>query len=479
LDQKRPWGVNLATDGLSFQPLVFIPVTNLKQLLESLAALLGEPQDAGDGILEMEVFNQRLLFKEVNGWAYISQSPEVLATVPADPTKLLGGLDKTYDIAVRLHIQNIPEVYRTLAIDQLRMGVETGLGRLPDETDEAFDARKKLADQQLDAITGAINDIEQLTLGVALDSTAKSGRLDLTVAAVADSPSGKQLAQLQSTTSDFAGFLLADAAASLNVTAKLPKTDTEQIVAGLTALRARALQHIEGESQIVKDEASKKLAKEMVTEVFDTIQATFETGRIDAGATLSLGEKSMALAVGAFVTNPVALEDALKKLAKLGASEPNFPGIKFDADKHGDIRFHTASIPVPQDQEIAKVLGDKLDVAVGIGPKSVYLAVGNENVKLLKKLIDKSKADASKKQPPVQLNVALAQIFQFAANLPGDRTEAKAMCDELAKSKGKDKVAVQLLPEKNAMTIRIDAQEGVLRILANAAKGMTAGFGGP
>ena len=65
--------------------------------------------------------------------------------------------------------------------------------------------------------------------------------------------------------------------------------------------------------------------------------------------------------------------------------------IKFDADKHAGVSFHTASIPVPSDQNISKVVGDKLDVAVGIGEKSVYLALGTDSLKLAKKLIDKSK----------------------------------------------------------------------------------------
>ena len=51
------------------------------------------------------------------------------------------------------------------------------------------------------------------------------------------------------------------------------------------------------------------------------------------------------------------------------------------------------------------MLGDKLDVAVGIGAKSVYLAVGTDSLTLCKKLIDNSKADAGKQVPPFQLNV--------------------------------------------------------------------------
>lgn len=458
---------------MSFEPLVFLPVNDLKKLLESLSGLIGDAADAGDGAFELTVFNQKIFVKEKNRWAFIGQSLEALAKVPADPTKLLGGLDTTYDVAVRLYVQNIPEMYRSLAIDQLRMGVESGLGRLPDESEETYQARKKITEKQLDAITTAINDLEQLTLGAALDINAKTARIDLTVAAVSGTPTAKQLSQAQGGTSNFAGFLVPDAAASLNVTTKIAKEDAEQFVSGLAAIRAGALQHIDSESKLT-DDASKKLAKEMVSEVFDAIQATLEGGKIDAGATLNLSDKSMALMVGGTVADPKALEDALKKFAKLSEKEPKFPGIKFDADKHGDVRFHTTSIPVPKEEGIAKILGEKLDVAVGIGSKSVYLAVGTDSLKQLKELIDKSKGDSSKQLPPFQLNVSLAPIFQFAAAMQ-DKPEVTAMAEELTKSKGKDRVSLVVVPAQNAMTIRLEAQEGVLRLLANAGKAAVAG----
>ena len=237
------------------------------------------------------------------------------------------------------------------------------------------------------------------------------------------------------------------------------------------------MDHIENESKL-EDEGSKQLAKEMLSEVFDALEATLESGKIDAAATLNLSDKSMALAVGAYIAEPQKLEDALKKFAKLAEGKEDFPGIKFDADKHGDIRFHTASIPVPQDKSIAKVLGEKLDVAVGIGPKSVYLALGTDSLPMLKGLIDKSKG-VTTPLPPLQLNVALTPVFQFATAMQAeeDRDKLKVWSDELAKAAGKDKVTLVVKPEEAGLTIRLEAQEGVLRLLANVGK-MVTGAGG-
>lgn len=481
LDKTRPLGITLATDGLNFQPLIVLPVTDLKQLLTALEGLIGPAEEGDDGMYELDVFNQQVFVKEHNTWAYISTSPEPLANLPNDGATLFGGLEKSYDIAGRLYVQNVPEVFRTMLIDQLRIGVEAGLARQPQESDEGFESRSEAVNAQIDSLTSAINDLDQLTLGLAIDPKAKTAHLDLSFSAVAGTDTAKQLSLAKRTTSNFAGFLLPDAAASLVLTTELGESDAEQFVAGLEAIRAQALEQIEGETKL-PDEASRKLAREMVGQVFDAIKATFESGKIDVGATLNLGEKSMALVVGAYVTDPKSLDEALRKFAKLAADEPNFPKIKFDAERHAGVRFHTASIPVPEDRGIAKVLGDKLDVSVGIGEKAVYLALGTDSLNMVKMLIDRSQSEASKKLPPFQLNVKLEPIFQFIAALADDDEEddeggldLKALAAGLAKSPGKDHLRLEYIPQPNGATLRLSAEEGVLQLLGAVLQNATAG----
>jgi hypothetical protein len=489
LDKKRPLGITLTTDGLQFQPLVVLPVTDLGALLTSLEGLIGAAEKGEKDVYQLDVFNQQVFIKENNKWAYVAMSPEVLDNLPNDGGSLFDGLEKNYDIAGRLHVQNVPEVFRTMLIDQLRLGVEAGLSRQPDEKDDAFEARKKMVDAQIDSLTAVISDLEQLTLGVAIDPAAKTAHIDLSFSAVAGTDTAKQFAQAKPATSNFAGFLVPDAAASLNLTTQLAESDAEQFVSGLEALRVQALQYVENEAGL-PNESSKKLAQEVVGQVFDAIKATFQTGKIDAGATLSLSDDSMALVVGAYVADPKSLEEALRKFAKLGETEPDVPKITFDATEHAGISFHTASIPVPADQKVSKVLGDKLDVAVGIGEKSVYLALGKDSLPMAKKLIDASKSTATKQVPPFQLNVSLAPIFKFAAAVQdgaegGDAdggANLKAMAEDLAKAAGKDHVRLEYMPQPNGATLRLSAEEGVLQLLGTALKnaqasGALPGFG--
>jgi hypothetical protein len=192
----------------------------------------------------------------------------------------------------------------------------------------------------------------------------------------------------------------------------------------------------------------------------------------------------MALVVGAYAAETKSLDEALLKLAKLAENEPNFPKITFNASEHAGVKFHTASIPVPADHTIHKVVGDKLDVAVGLGEKSVYLALGNDSLELAKKLIDASAAQTGQQLPPFQLNVSLGKVFQFASALQKADAESnlKTMAEDLAKSPGKDHVRLEYVPQDDGGTIRLSAEEGVLQLLGNAMKdamanGAIPGFG--
>ncbi len=475
LDRTRPLGVALNTDGLSFQPLIVLPVTDLSQFLAALEGLVGAAQDAGDGAFELDVFGQKIYIKEKNSWAYMSTAPEPLASVPANGADLFAGLATSYDIAGRLHIQNVPEVFRTMIVDQLRIGVESGLQQQPEESAESFEARRKVVDAQIESLTTAINDLETLTLGLSLNPETKTAQLELAFQALPETETAKQLSRAKTTNSQFAGFLQPNASASLSLCSEIAESDAAQYVTGLEAIRDEILKHIDSESRLPDDDA-KKLAKEMVEQVFGSVKATFESGKIDAGATLNVTDKSMALVVGAHVVDTKSLDEALLKLAKLAENQPNFPALTFNAAEHAGVKFHTTSISVPAEHAIAKIVGDKLDIAVGLGEKAVYLALGNDSLELAKKVIEASAGQTGQQLPPFQFHVSLGQIFQFASALQPEGVESnfKTLAADLAKSDGRDHLRFEYVPQGNGGTIRLSAEQGILQLLGDAMKNAQA-----
>jgi hypothetical protein len=67
MDKKRPAGLYVVPKDGDFHAIAFIPVNDLKQLLEIHKEYLGEPRDAGGGILEVGT-DRSAFIKEQGGY---------------------------------------------------------------------------------------------------------------------------------------------------------------------------------------------------------------------------------------------------------------------------------------------------------------------------------------------------------------------------------------------------------------------------
>src|SRR6266404_6168689 len=132
IDKDRPIGIYFVPKKDEFEGVAFIPVTpeGLKTILRMHKDRLGEPKDVGDGIQKVGI-NNTVYLKESQspggGWVFAAAEKEHLANLPADPTTVLGDLPKTYNIAGKLFVQNIPEKLRRTAIDEIKLGIERAL----------------------------------------------------------------------------------------------------------------------------------------------------------------------------------------------------------------------------------------------------------------------------------------------------------------------------------------------------------------
>jgi hypothetical protein len=278
--------------------------------------------------------------------------------------------------------------------------------------------------------------------------------------------------------SSFAGFLPADAAVTFNAVSKISPEDVVQTVAGISALRAQILQKIATEEDSGLDDDDKEVVQEIVGQLFDAMRDTVQTGKLDIAGSVELGEKTLAVIAGVYVADPAKLETALRKFVDLAKKEKEFPGINYNADTHGDVRFHTmVVVPMDADEPVSpiwRILDGKLDIALGFGPKSVYLALGTDSLNRLKVAIDASKEQADKKVSPMAIGVSLAKVFEFASAMD-PQPMLKAMAQELAKAEGKDHVTLTARPIQDGVNYQFLVEEGVLRLLGKAGRMATGG----
>lgn len=478
LDTSKPWGVVVQTDDVQLVPIIALPVKSLEQLIGVLGPMLGNPTKE-NGVYKLQPPGSPEVFAaEKNGWAFIAQSADALDKSPTDPARLLA-LSSQYALAIQLNVQNVPEMYRTMAIDQIKAGFEQGMAQQPGEDETAFAARKKMMEAQMQQMETSIKETKELTLGWQIDTKEKSSLIDVRMSAVPGTKTAAQIAQMKALPSDFAGFIDIDTAATLNFVSKVDTQAVDGQTAQLDAAKVNVLKEID-ESDDIPDEG-KDAVKSFVTDLFDVFVATLKAGKLDGGANIALGEKDASIIAGAFVADPAKIEASLKKLAAIGSNHPQFPQVKFDAAKHKGVRFHTFVVPVENDDNLKRIFGDTIDISLGFGARHIYLAAGKDSISRVSEAIDKSAASTGKKYPPMRLRLSLGQILKFVASATPDNDAVSQLADELAKSAGKDHLTVQIRPvaDDGSIAYRLSVEEGVLKLIGQASQLAGQGGGAP
>ncbi len=470
LDKSRPWGLVVQTDGQDFSGYSFLPVTDLKQLLKTLEGSIGEPKESGKDVLEIDIQGRPMYVKGVGGWAFISVAPEALADVPTDPVAALDGLNKTYDLGIRVTVKSIPPIFRQMLLAPLQMGMQMGMERREGETDEQYALRTKIAREAADQMNAAINDLDTLLVGLAIDPKKELGILEYQITAVPGTKLAKHMAQTKEQKTQFAGFLQPDAAVSLIAASELGESDVAQAKLAIESRKSEALAELEKQG-LGGEEL--KLARRLIDELADVIQKTLEGKRWEGGAVVYLGADRLTAVAGSRIVDAAKLEKLVKDLVEQASKDqPELAAaIKLNAEEYQGYQFHRITVPtdeLDQAANLSEFVGNTLTVILALGSDSVYLAAGRDADKTLKQVIDQSKAEAGKTIPPTKLVIAGTPVAQFAAAAIDDedaQARVKKIVDLLQKSAGKDKAIVTSTPVPNGVQVRLEVQQGLLKIL--------------
>lgn len=474
LDKTRPWGVVVQTDGSGVGGYGFLPVNDAKKLLSILEPIVGTPKELVDGVLQIQKNGPPAYLKVKDGWLFIAPSIEMLAQLPADPVALLGGLNKQYDVAVRLYPANVPEQEREKVLGAIKQRTGGGATAKPSETEEQRVLRTKIEEEAVRTIVTLLDDLDQLTLGWKLDRQTEKTFLEFSLTAKEGTASAKQLAVLQDAKTDFAGFRLPGAALTGNWVGQLPESKIALAVSVMETVRVEALKGIE---RAEKPEQEIKIAKELAGEVLDLVEQTLKSGRIDGGLAVLLQPEAVTLLAGGYLANDGRLERIAQKLTDIAQqANPTVAGwIKLNAAEFKGVTLHTMSIPIPDNakdrQKVVQLIGDKVEIVVGTGKQCVYVAVGRDAMKNLKQAIEKSAAEAGKPVPPLQFSLAATPIARFVAavgNEP-DRPKAALMAEELAKSAPNDRINLVASAIPRGVKYRLEVEGGILKTLGKAA----------
>lgn len=470
LDAKKPAGVYMTFVNDEPISVGFLPVKNLDLVLGNLKDQLGEPEDLGDGVLELGSDRpQPMYLKKQGDWAYFSNQQGSLSDLPADPAKLLGELPASYDIAVQVHVRNIPAHMRDLAIAEMKKGFERGMENQLDEQPNR-EIVEKLGRNSLESITMLVEGGEQILIGLNVDQESGSTYIDVSMTAVEGSELAKQIATSHGVKSQHTGFLLPDAAANLHYATRIADRDIEQTTLMIQAMRQGAQDELAKDDDLKTPEA-KAQAAEVVNTFFDVAEQTIKDGLMNGGAVLMLNDESLNFAAGGLVSDGKKVESGFRKLVDLAKNEPDFPGVKFDAENYKDYAFHTMSVPIPEKEgEARKVFGARLDVSLAVAPKSVYIGFGNGNIDLLKKVIDASATAADAELPIFQMIVSVVPMLEFASSVDESNATLMTLASSAKDLSNNDSVLMTGSLIERGAKYRFEIEEGVLKIIGQAVQ---------
>ncbi len=469
MDKSRPWGAVVRMAGPMPYPVVFLPVTDIDALLGALGNFV-QSQKRGD-VYELSVGPQSLYAKHDGNWAFLGQSEEHLNELPADPSRLLGDLPETYNIAVRLMTENVPpevmeQIFAAIEAGQQMVNAQNG-GAEPE-----FAVRMR--EQQMAGMKQALEQADEITAGLAIDASARSIYLD----GITTARPGTQLAESYRekgvSRTNLAGFDMPEATMSMLAAGPITEQEVEQAMSGIALAKEQFVAAIEQEAKIDDEQARAEL-KEAVESLFRVAEATIRSGKMDMGMVLQLDPQGIWGAAGGHIAQGEELTDALKKVAALAEKEEDFPGIQFDAASHQGVSFHTMEIPVDE-PEAQQFLGERMDLVIGIGSSKAIVGIGKDVMAHLRGLLDSSASQANKEILPMQFSVSLKSIFDFAGTVSQD--PQVAMFSSLLEQAGnKDHVTMQVTNVERGQRFRLNIEEGILKALGQLSNMAGAGAG--
>lgn len=466
LDKSKPWGGIVVAEGPEIRGLGFLPLGDLEEL-KAILETNGVESKEEDDCLVVPVQGQDVYFKGAEGWLFFSGKSANLKELPKDPAESLGGLHDSYNLAVRLDVKNIPEMLRGLLVEGLQMGLQAGMTQMPEETDEQYALRTKLAGQSLEQLKMAVNELDAIQLGLAVDEKVPSIYLDIDVIALPDTETARRIMAPKGMATKFGGFVVPDALVAYNAVSRLQEDQVDQVKATIKGFYDNIKEELD-DQELPEDIA--KASNQLVDDTFDILNATVEERDLDLGMFLQAGDEQASWLAGIRVADGSKVEDVLKVVFDEAAKEmpPLKEAVKFNAAEHAGVRLHTLTIPTEAlgAPQLADLFGDELVIVVGAADKAVYLSVGTDSLELLKKAIDDSKT--AKDLPPASLSISVGTIAELVGKYAPDPQVQNAVgliTAKLADSKGKDRITLTTTISDNCVKNRIEIEEDLLKVL--------------
>jgi hypothetical protein len=469
LDVNRPAGVVVTAEGPAGVPVVrgFVPVKDLGKLLAALQGVIGPAQEQ-DGVQVISPPGMPpIQIVEKDGWAIVAPqgSPEAAAGLE----QALDAVVKSFSLGVQLFPARMPEGMRKQleAVLQQAATMQAQQGAPVDP-------------EALKAGIENLADVETIMLGANIDVEKERVYVENRFAMVAGSAAAVIYGEMAKGTLTVPAGATADgkpAAMSGHAAMAIPEA-LRAMVKDAVVQALPVSNRVETPNGFSETSVSEP-ANTIFTLLRAVVPAMVDAGGIDAALTVDTSAAEMAegkampsVTVGMKVKDGAALEADLK--AALGAKDslPEGVTVKFDAGKAGAANLHVVEIDVAGGgDDIARVLGEKIPVTLGVTPTHAFVALGGDAEKRIAAAAagGQTKPDA---KPLAGLDVSLASLVAYGAGtqkfLTPDDADGIALvtaANQEAAALPSSLMQVLVRPIERGMATRLSADAGAIKLL--------------
>jgi hypothetical protein len=303
-------------------------------------------------------------------------------------------------------------------------------------------------------------DADEVVFGWHIDAkTKKDSYVDFEITAKPGTQLAAQLAQLKLGTTNLAGLLSPRAALNVRSVGTLTDDQVAGVTHALSELRKSAMKPL----------ASVGISRiNLIDVAIDVLQKTAKSKKADAAVSLLLGPHGGTLLTGALVADGATLDKSLRQTTDvLQKSLQDVKSVKVGNETYKNAHLYTVSVPTPGD-DLPPLVGDSLEVAVGIAGDKLLVAAGRDAAATLKNAIDNLKGTASKQSLPLEVRLAVTPLAKWLAKV-AKKGEVKDIAATLAKffDKAGDKshLSVTVTPISRGVRVRWEIEEGLLKVV--------------
>lgn len=468
LDTARPAGVFVELDETGNPtPIACLPLKNLEDFFSNLA-IFGEPEDLGDGLYQFNVGNSVYL-RKAGDWLVVGQTEDSVLDFDTKSATDLKAMVAKYDLRFQVNPQNIPDELVDFMMSQMEAGIEQGMANNQGLDAAQAEAARANAEQMMNSIEEAVNGTEKFVFGLAVNKAEKTTMLDFGSKFVADSKFAKQIEKLKTSKASLGGIPVEGSMMTMQALQLIAPEEIKQLEDSLDASLQAAFKQIE---ERTNDAAAVDKAKEFLGRLVELVMASAKEGQMEAAMNVSV-DKQLSIVAGLTVSDGTKVEALAAEASKALAAEN--VDIKLDVmtGKHGGANLHKLTVPIPGGQdEVRKIFGDNLTVAVATAPKAVHLVIGKDCDTVIKSVIDRVGSMPSSQGEMIKARFSLGQLLQFIQSIEANPA-VEAMAEVAAG--GADKIAIDSKSGDRETVVRISLEDNVLKAISAAA---TAARGG-